>query len=266
MRKTTIITAALCASFLMAGCNKTAETSQSTSDTAATSAETSAVTSSDTSETETTPSVTGTSETNAPEHNITVEDQVSKTLSDQYGEYTNTIPKIIIDGKEAEEINASLKSYLEKTYPMDEDKKEKVVTGYRLRYTWGVKDNIISVIMIAGFVDEEGTLYEIFNYDADTLTALSGSEVVQRLGMTDKEFFDKTADAYKQYWDTEPWLGNEYKDLLEKSISVIGYDKVTPFITPNGDTGSAGYIYIPAQISEGVHCFDLDTLKAEYFS
>ncbi|SCW57628.1 hypothetical protein SAMN02910456_01943 [Ruminococcaceae bacterium YRB3002] len=261
MNKKALLSAALCMALLAsaAGCSETKETSESVSDTTQASAVTSGAESS-AADTEATADPAGHSD-----HQISVEDLSSTTLSDNYGNYTTVIPKLVVDGQEAVEINTAMSSYLLKNYPMHMSESGDIVEGYDLSYDWGSRDNIVSIIVIAGFIGEDGARYEIFNYDVDTLTQLEDSEMVSRMGMTDQEFFKKTSDVYEKYWDTEPWLGIDNKDLLERSIAAINYDNVTPFITPNGNYGVAGLIYTPSQIFESVHCFNFATMESEYF-
>lgn len=168
-------------------------------------------------------------------HVVTVEEYLNVTMEDPAGEYTSTYPKLIVDGKEASEINALLCSYLQNAYPMEKD--GEYVDGYITRYTWGVKDNTVSFVFYMGVVSEDYFNCEVFNYDLDTLTELDDSEVVKRFGMTDDEFFSKTADVYRDY------CSGKMDFDLDKSLAAINYDKITPYITPDGNPGVAGSIY-----------------------
>ncbi|MBR2523667.1 MAG: hypothetical protein IKE53_04420 [Clostridiales bacterium] len=257
MKKTLLVTAALCIAVMAAGCSKTEESSYAT--TMDTTAETAA------SETEISDETEGT-ETPASQHDVVVEDQSVTTLSDETGDYSSTIPKLIVDGQEAESINYELKSTLTEKYSMEKDANSGYVTGYEMRYAWGVKDNIVSIVVIAGYIGDDGADYAVFNYDLDNLTALSGDEVVERLDMSVDEFFDSVANVYRTYWENEPWLGEAYNDMLDRSISVIDFEHVKPFITPSGHTGFAGYIYTPSQSAEGYACFDMDDCVREGFA
>ena len=257
MKKTLLVTAALCIAVMAAGCSKTEETSYAT--TMDTTAETAA------SETDISDETEGT-ETPASQHEVVVEDQSVTTLSDEAGEYVSVIPKLIVDGQEAEAINYDLKTSLTDKYQMEKDANSGYVTGYEMRYAWGMKGNIVSIVVIAGYIGEDGADYAVFNYDVDNMTALNGDEVVERLGMSVDGFFESVANVYRTYWEKEPWLGADYNDMLERSISVIDFEHVKPFITPSGHTGFAGYIYTPTQSAEGYACFDMEDCVRERFA
>ena len=245
MRKTAILSFALCLALLATGCSKTAEISESIPDDL--------------------PEESEITEEVSDDVRVTVEELTRITQTDKNGQYISVYPKLIVDGQEASEINESIKDYLVETYPMEPDPMGKYITGYQVRYAWGVKDNIVSIVAIASFLEEDGSVYEVFNYDIDTLEALDDDEVVSALGMTDQDFFDKTEEVYRNYWNTEPWLGSEYNSMLEQSIDAIGYDKITPIILSNGDIGVLGYLYTPTQIVEMERCFDLDTMEVANF-
>lgn len=206
-------------------------------------------------------------------HNVEVTDQSVTTLTDDSGdEYKIIIPKLIVDGKEADAINAALSDHisknhiLEKEEYLDGDTQRYYVSGETTRYAWGVRGNIVSIIIIASETFTDGVRYEIFNYNVDTLQASGNEEVISTLGMTTDEFCNKVADAYRAYWDRTPYL-SEYTSDLDKSVNGISLTNTTPFITPNGDIGAAGTIYMSqSQFPEMVRCFDLDTLEEEYFA
>lgn len=167
-------------------------------------------------------------EASSAAHDVTVE-EIVKLSSDQ-GSYviTSVAPKLIVDGQEATEINDSLSRYIEENYPLDID--GEYPDGMSTKLAWGVKDNIVSIVICASSTDSDYYTREAFNYDLDTLKALDDSEVVKRLGMTDDEFFSKTSDIVKNYCE-----GKDYD--LEKCLAAVNYDKITPFIMTDGTPG-----------------------------
>ena len=205
-------------------------------------------------------------------HKVEVTDQSVTTLKDDQGtEYKTIIPKLTVDGKDADSINAALSDHIKKNHVLtqeednDGDTKRILVDGETTRYAWGVRGNIVSIVIIASETFTDGTGYEIFNYNVDTLQAAGKDEVIKACGMTPDEFYKKVADAYRAYWKSEEWL-QEDMSYLDKSIGAISQDNVTPFILNNGNAGAAGLIYTDSQFPESIKCFDLNTLKAEYFS
>ena len=201
----------------------------------------------------------------ASTHRVEVADQSVTTLRDNTGgEYKMIIPKLIVDGKEADSINAALRDHINENHPLTQD--EYGVNGEETRYAWGVRGDIVSIIIIASETFTDGVGYEIFNYNADTLQAAGNDEVIKAFGMTADEFCSKVADAYRAFWDSRPYLQENMSDL-DKSIGAISLANVTPFITPDGNLGAAGHIYMTgSQFPEIVKCFDLDTLVIESFT
>lgn len=193
-------------------------------------------------------------------HLVVVEDLTNTTLSDAISEYTNVCPKLIVDGVEAEQINTTLSNYLQETYPIEMN--GDYVDGYETRYYWGCNDNTVSIVIYASYISEDYFTYEVFNYDLDTLEPLEAGEVAARLGMTDDEFFSKTADIMTAYCD-----GKDYD--LDKCIENNNYDNTTPFIMPDGNAGVAAGIYYSADSQFGglvsIRCFDMTTMERAAF-
>ncbi len=245
-----------------AGCDKksdsdTSETtaaSVSSTESETTEAETSA-TETTAEESETTASETETEATDAPAegHVVEVTEVVAATMKDVNGiEYQTVIPKLTVDGQEATEINETLGSYIQKTYPLEEN--GDYVDGYETSFSYGVKDNMVSIVISANYLTEDFGVSEVYNYDLDTLTELENSEVVKRLGMSDDEFFGKVEDVYTAYCEKI----NAFD--LDKSIELIGYDKVKPYITSDGNIGVLGcLVYSEGQQFDGetFRCFEL---------
>ena len=237
MKKIATVSIALCLSLMAAGCS--GNTNSQTSEPAA------SVTGSETSETTSV-------EESQVSHDVTVE-EVTETLEDQYGEYTCTYPKIIVDGVEATEANTYLSSYIKDQYPLE--KIDDQVEGNTVKFKWGSNENTVSIIFTIGAISEDYYTFEVFNYDLDTLTILEDSEVTKRLGMTDSELFDKTKVAYQEFLK-----GKDSYDF-DKSISDLNYDVITPYITPEGNPGVMGRVFYAAdsQFSgmESMRCFEL---------
>lgn len=214
---------------------------------------------------ETSSEVVETSEAEVPAH-VEVTDQLVMTLADDSGEYSMIIPKLIVDGKEATAINAALKEFVEQNHPLEKtsymygDTEKWYVVGEETSYEWGVKGNMVSIVIRADETFTDGIFYDIFNYNVDTLEAASKEEVIKAFGMTVDEFNGKVADAYRAYWNSSTYL-QEYMADLDKSIEAIP-SNATPFVTPDGNAGAAGLIYYSgSQFPERIECFDLETIE-----
>ena len=211
------------------------------------------------------PAAIAATEAPASTHRVEVADQSVTTLKDNNGgEYKMIIPKLIVDGKEADSINAALRDHINRNHPLTQD--EYGVNGEETRYAWGVRGNIVSIVVIASETFTDGVGYDVFNYNAETLQPASNDEVIKSFGITADEFCSKVADAYRAFWDSRPYLQEKMSDL-DKSIGAISLANVTPLITPDGNPGAAGRIYVTgSQFPESVKCFDLDTLEIESFT
>lgn len=198
-------------------------------------------------------------------HRVEVSDQSVTTFKDNNGgEYKTIIPKLIVDGKEADSINAALCDHINRNHPLTQD--EYGVNGEETRYAWGVRGDIVSIIIITDETFTDGVGYDVFNYNVDTLQAASNNEVIKAFGMTADEYCGKVADAYKAFWDGRPYLQENMSDL-DRSIGAISLANITPFITPDGNLGAAGRIYVTdSQFPEIVKCFNLETLEIEHFA
>ena len=204
-------------------------------------------------------------EAHASTHRVEVADQSVSTFMDYNGgEYKTIIPKLIVDGKEADSINAALRDHINRNHPLTQD--EYGVNGEETRYAWGVRGDIVSIIIITDETFTDGVGYDVFNYNVDTLQAASNDEVIKAFGMTADEYCGKVADAYKAFWDGRPYLHENMSDL-DRSIGAISLANITPFITPDGNLGAAGRIYVTdSQFPESVKCFNLETLEIEHFA
>ena len=200
----------------------------------------------------------------ASAHRVEVTDQSVTMLKEENGdEYKTIIPKLIVDGREADSINAALSDHINRNHPLTQD--EYGINGETTRYAWGVRGDIVSIIIIASETFTDGVVYDVFNYNADTLQAADNDEVIRACGMTAEEFNNKVADAYRAFWDSRPYLRENMSDL-DKSIGAISSDIVTPFVLPDGNIGATGVLYMSgSQFPESVKCFDLNTLTTEYF-
>ncbi len=211
------------------------------------------------------PAAIAETEVPASTHRIEVADRSVTTLVDNDGsEHKTIIPKLIVDGKEADSVNAALLDHISRNHPLTET--EYGANGEETRYAWGVRGDLVSIIIIASETFTDGVSYDVFNYSADTLQAVGNDEVIASFGMTADGFCGRVAEAYRALWASRPYLQENMSDL-DRSIAAISSADVTPFIMPDGGPGAAGRIFVTgSQFPESVKCFDLDTLHVEYFT
>lgn len=270
MKRTKIISLMLCLALAATGCNRVAKTPAVSETSASSSSETTSQTEPAESDSDAEPEETEATETMWSEmtqtdkgsHQVFVEDLERVVITDKSDEHISRYPKLIVDGKEATEINSSLHSHIQKNYPMKKNDADGSVEGYHVSYEWGVRGNTVSILLIVHVMnvpnDDYYYLYEAFNYDLDTLKQLEGSEVAKRFGLNDEQFFAKAGNLYAHYWERQ--LGgdsDESKAVLNKNIKAISYKNVTPFITPGGYPGAVCTITVPDRNNKQVVCFNM---------
>ena len=198
MKKTAIISTALCLSLLAAGCTSN-EPTQGTEPSATTEASvtTEAETSSET-----------TTEPAKAEHQVTVEEVVLLSSKEGAFEYKSVVPKIIVDGKEATEINEALSNYIQQAYPLEMDGDH--ASGMATRLAWGVKDNIISIVIYAGETFTDYFNYDVFNYDLDTLKGADSSRLTEILVLQQVSSIPKTHSSQATAPDASTYRQRTY--------------------------------------------------------
>lgn len=242
MKRTAIISAALCLALMASGCSYNQGTTTSTP--AETTTEETVVTKPSeevTSEpeiteeeiTEAETSIESSSEVSTASHVVKVEVITLKSYKNGPNKLTSVVPRITVDGKEATELNKLLLDHMQEKYPFNVDDNHN--DGMSTEIEWGVKDNILSIIVHASSTSEDYFTKEALNFDLDTLKPLNSGEVTKRLGMTDEEFFGKVEDIVKEYCKLNEKSYSAYD--YEESAALINYDKVTPFIWPDGSYG-----------------------------
>jgi uncharacterized protein (DUF4415 family) len=249
--KKTIMTSALCLSLLATGC-VTSQKAPASSSQATSAATTAAATTEAPAESATQDTQAETSEAAKTSHKATVEVITKMTIKDD----TYVVPKLTVDGKEATEINDALAKYIDENYALK--KNGEYSDGYSTRLAWGANDNMVSIVLMASATSEDYFTHEVFNYDLDTLKSLDAKEVTKRLGMTEDEFLSKTSDLVKKY-------SKELHYDEEKSLALVTYDKITPFILPDGKPGVlACFVHGKDSQFEGMTariCLDLNKME-----
>ena len=251
MKRIVILSTALCLALLAAGCTSN-EPTQGTELTTTT------TTTAEATESKTTTTDETVIEPSASAHQVNVETVVLLSSKEGDVEYTSVVPKITVDGKEATEINDQLKSYIQKEYPMQMDGDR--ADGMATKLAWGVKDNILSIVIYASETFTDYATFDVFNYDLDTLKVADDSAVLLAFGIKDEDFLSQTTEIVKASCTERGYD-------LEKSLAAVNFDKCSPFVTPDGTLGVAANFAYPAdsQFSGGntTRCFYLST--KDYF-
>ena len=260
MKRTAILATALCLSLIATGCaaNQNVPASESTDTTASETTETEITETTAEESTAEESAMAETSketitETSTASHVVKFEEVI--LFSSEEGSYVfqTVVPKLIVDGKEATEINNFLSDHIKKTYPLEMNGKN--ADGMSTKLSWGAKDNIVSIIIMASDTSTDYTTCEVFNFDLDTLKAIDDSEVTKRLGMTDEGLFGKVTDILNEYCKPNEDKFSAYD--LDRSLVLINYDKITPIILPDGSVGVA----VTVVYSEQTQFYGLETVR-----
>lgn len=217
MKKTAMIIAALCLSFLASGCITKGQDIPSPSE----------AFESEISE--------ATTEETAEAHEVTVD--VITLVSSDDGLFTQVVPNVTIDGNEAADINDMLSSYIRSEYPLEIH--DEYSDGMSTRLYWGTKDNVLSIVICACETFTDYYTYDVFNFDLETQNRLEGREVLEHLDMTDEDFLSQASGIVESY------CTDSFYDL-DRSVAAVDLDNCIPFVTPDGNIGFAAGIYYPA--------------------
>ncbi len=245
MKRKAILATALCLSLMVAGCSggsddKDSKDSEAKSSAAAT-------------EESTEESTEGSTEAPAPTHEVTVDTVVVMAYSDGVYDCTSVAPNLIVDGREAGDINAEISNYIREKYPLTIE--DDFADGYSTSLDWGTTGNTVSIVIYASDIYSDYFTCEVFNFDLDTLTAIDDSEVAKRLGYGEDEFLGKAAEVIRAYCE-----GKDSFDL-DKCVSSVSFDTLTPLITSEGGAAVAATLYYAPDSqfsgSESVRVFDL---------
>ncbi|MBR6879520.1 MAG: hypothetical protein IKN14_00360 [Clostridiales bacterium] len=240
MKRKAIFATALCLSLMVAGCSSGSDDKESKESEAKSSAAA------------TEESTEGSTEAPAPTHEVTVDTVVVMAYSDGVYDYTSVVPNLIVDGQEAGDINAEISNYIREKYPMTIE--DDFVDGYTTSLEWGTTGNTVSIVIYASDIYSDYFTCEVFNFDLDTLTAIDDSEVAKRLGYGEDEFLGKAAEVIRAYCE-----GKDFD--LDKCVSSVSFDTLTPFITSEGGAAVAATLYFAPDSqfsgSESVRVFNL---------
>lgn len=160
------------------------------------------------------------------------------------------IPKINLSGQEIKNINREI---CEQLYAILEDEVYSDYISLRdMTYSWGKKDDFISIIVETNQNSWAWTEYYIYNVSKETGQKISDSELIESYGFTEDSFYAEVKETIKNNFDSreaelKPAIGESlFESLKEKSIDMENVKDSMPYISSDGDLCVAVKLYSPA--------------------
>lgn len=168
------------------------------------------------------------------------------------GEFFYAIPKINLEGENFSEINdeiyqiyssgdgsGDIESYLNDIENIDNNQ---YPDTYKIDYSWGIKDNVLSIVIeykssIGGL-----TYYDVYNLDINDGSKISNEQVVAVSGFSADEYNEKAKQAVGSFfWNSlaydglfnNEWAVTSFNDSLKRSLSSEYIDRRTPYFNNN---------------------------------
>lgn len=178
-----------------------------------------------------------------------VTDAYSYEYENEEGEFKYKIPKINLSGDNFSKINDEIyKIYSSdngyddiETYVKNVENGEYPIV-YEIDYSWGVKDDVLSIVIEHRISNNGLTSYDVYNLDINDGSEISNSQVVALSGFSADEYDEKTKQAVGSYfWNNlahdgffEDEFGvKSFNDSLKRSLSSEYMDRRTPYFNDN---------------------------------
>ena len=178
-----------------------------------------------------------------------VVDAYSYEYENEEGEFKYKIPKINLSGDNFSKINDEIyKIYSSdngyddiETYVKNVENGEYPIV-YEIDYSWGVKDDVLSIVIEHRISNNGLTSYDVYNLDINDGSEISNSQVVALSGFSADEYDEKTKQAVGSYfWNNlahdgffEDEFGvKSFNDSLKRSLSSEYMDRRTPYFNDN---------------------------------
>lgn len=185
------------------------------------------------------------------------------------------IPKINIDSDAISEIN---KKMYDDLYPLY----EKAEQGYEengfpavafIDYTYGYKDNMLSVVVLTSvygcFIPE----FYIYNIDLKEEELMSDRELYSAFGYSQDDFYDKVREVVQNETDNrlrnmnDMFTESEFTAAIERTLSDSIIYRTVPYINGDGILCVCAYLFEYTTTDMAYHLLNLETEEDEgYFS
>lgn len=187
---------------------------------------------------------------------VGVTDAVDRSFVFDGEKYSFKLPRITIAGVNADEINETIRTEIEKAYYEGENREV-----FDSKYKYFVNGNLVSILV--SNMDLSGGEFEyvkVYNIDALTGKIIAGNEIVKLAGMTDEVFFDKVKDLYTKFNKAQSRSNNldEIDKLaLAENFEQISYQFVQPYIGSNGKLCFVGDVFCAGGAGVAFESFEI---------
>lgn len=206
------------------------------------------------------------------EFQITVTDAYSDTAETEYSSFCYHIPQINLKDDLAEGVNAQIFDTLytiidERVYD-NLDQYGYVACG-DIRYTWGMRDGILSVIVETNGADYHWTTYYVYNISVETGELISDEELLALFGLDRNGFHEMARAMLEPMFDgysaeTIEMMGREFYDyIVSMTLSEDTLSQAMPYIGPDGSLCAALIKYSAAGASYYWYAYELETAQMQ---
>ena len=174
----------------------------------------------------------------------------------QHGEasYCYHIPQINLSGEGIAELNQKIYDHI---YGMMETDVYSAMSEYgepglyTIRYDWGLKDDLLSIVIRAGVYHYEWTDYFVYTASMDSREEVSAEEVYAVYGLTEDSYYALAREVLQSHWDERiaamngvdmEWI----QTLVDATLAEENLEKNVPFINARGELCMVANIYSPA--------------------
>lgn len=177
------------------------------------------------------------------------------------------IPKITINGETDIAINTKIKNELSAI--LEEDVYKNIKEGASpllsdMVYTWGKKDDIISIVVCTNCLEMAWTEYYVYSISSDTKEEISNEELVALYNLSEQEFYELAEETLERYWDSRSDLisafgEEEYNTYRNQTLEEENVKASIPYINANGDLCIVTKVYWPVGGGEDLRMFNTNT-------
>lgn len=126
-------------------------------------------------------------------------------------------------------------------------------------YTWGQKDNLVSVVVQADQTMYSWTDFYVYTISVETGEEISYIELLAAYDLSEADFYNLVKETLTEYWDSRKsdmisFVGEDYYNtLVERTLAEENVKDAIPYINSNGELCFVAYIYSAAGADKYLH-------------
>jgi len=185
---------------------------------------------------------------------------VSDAYSDTEEDYCYHIPQINLNGGRGAAINQTI---YDECYDLLDKQVYQSIKKYgypelgEMVYTWGQKDDVVSVVVQSYYTTYSWTDFYVYTLSAETGKRVGTDTVYKAYGLTEDGFYDLVRETMQRYWDDceddmLPRVGEKmFRTLVDQTLADSNVKAAIPYVNKDGDLCIVADIYSPA----GAECY-----------